>query len=701
MELDQSLLERVAAILSQSTNPDQTVQQTSYAELESLSERPDFLLYLLKLIDDGQNGSSVLAASLFRRYLKSASPEMIHFIEQAAGPILLKACASPQISLVRQVASLAAAIYRDFQIPILGNVGEICVAFLKNEETVPNGLWIAFEILTFGIDLGEEFACVIHSFLLTEYSDLVLQIANLMTPLHTEVIRSSILPLAFQNLDKFSDIGIREIVQIVGYLISIGDYSELFIEFLLSALEKCEMVALAAAKVFRVHREMPLQPKAVVILFSRLGEDEDLNSYNLSNVCLDTLRCLLVNHGEVSTILMPLIEEGFKQEKTIVNAIRAMAVLQEILPAELVAQVWSSVIPYIGSPNTTSASYCLSRIALSHPEFQTQALKTLFEVLLQSPPETRIHVEGQLSELVAHLDGLPSEPYIEICLEVLKTVGPDEIISMFFLIGNMCQAIGSFEGDPHVAALMELGMKAFKEENALFIGSIHLFGNLLVKCPSMFVEIIRLTSDTVLNCLDSVDGEHSLYLWLWTFLRNAVVGASAAGADINAFLLAVCEKVHSFLTFQDNPFVRGRCWYFILALFETGNTAVCGAIITTIMTVIVNTSMDEDLHVLGKIAEVLYIILDFFQGKLESPLAVCLMNLMTEGYRYNVSDENLDRQNIASVMLKLFSLDQHFVFDASSVQDLMNTLCAMENGKKKAEAQKYFSLLFAKQAART
>ena len=697
METEPSVLARIEFVLSQSTNPDQSAQQSCYSELESLSARPDFLPSLLLLIDRDSNGSAVLAASLMRHYLKLASPEMVKWVAEAAGPVFVR-CFSKSLPLVRQVATLAATFYEVFQIAVVGDVGQLCVNLLKEPSTVGNALWIAYEMAPSGVDLGCEFVSCLHNFLLTEHRDVVMRIAKFMLPMHEAAIKETILPLAFQHVREFSDEGLKDLVQMVGHVVE-QDQSQVFIDFLVKALECNEMVALAAAKVFRVNTAIPFQPNAVKILFTRLGEEENIHCYNISYASLMTIRQLVVNHQEARQALMSLILAGFADQATRVNSILALAVVQEMLDGEDLRKVWDSVLPHLESPAKTSASYCIANIGMFHSEYREMALEALFKLLVQSPSEVRIQVEANLSLLVAYLDGIPSEPYLGLLLEVMKRVEPDELISMFFLLGNFCQAVSSFEGDPHVKDLIDLGVKAFKEDNALFIGAIHLFGNLLIKCPSLFMSIFELTSGTILNCLNSLDEEHSLYLWVWKFLQNAVVGSAATGANINSMLIAVCEKLPAFLTFPNNAYVRQHAWSFVLALWETKNMEVCSAIVTSLMTIIINTRDDEDLQVVGKIAEVLYFILDFFQGKLESPLAIRLTNVMAEGYRYSVGDDNVDRQNIACTMLKLFSVDQRLNFEAALVQDLMQTLCAMPNSVKKSESQEFFKLLFAKQAA--
>lgn len=706
-QLDDSYINKTLIFLKQTIISPSS--QDVFEEFLTLSQDPLFLYSLFFVLINQSIDMNIRAQSciLIRKIISTLcnTEDLFNFIENLNfhDNITYIFEMEPCV-LVRQVASLLSLLKFKFNIDVFPNLSNYLNTIIDIVNISENAFIFACEYIDEAKNTGkcisfdEKFAKNICNFVGVKENRIgvkALKIINYLTFLFMDYYREMLVPNLLKFFDNFDEEEQRYVVLIAGNFLNNMSYakdSEL-IDFVISCISnQYESVGIAAAEIFEYCQMIPFQEKALFQLFIYSGFDFDLIQYNLSNQCLYTIAKILeLYHDNVLEYLTPKIHDSLlsNDENLIRCGLRCYAIVNTKF--DNLDDVFNFIVPLLNSSLVCDASYCLSSIAKMYLQYRYQVINLLFNSLKNEifTSEIRCFIEQNISLLLVGVK-LPTEPYLNIIIELLNKIEEIEVNSLLYLLGEFLGVI-DLKDEEHLKMIFQIGLNLFKSNDSAFIASFHIFGNLLSKSKDLFIQILNVVLNKSIECLESND--IILISWILYFYRQAMSLSKNYEISIENILDKVITKVIQLVQPDNNSEVKRVGWDLIDSLRYNYINLFLKYSEDFLNTIFLIDPSNETIEVIGTISSLLSFYIEVIGKEFVSAKGHDIISILTIGLRYSVEDTNIYKKEVAKCAAKFYMFQNQMPNEI--YQELMQIFTSMDDDEKK-DYSKYLSALYEK-----
>lgn len=421
-------------MLENATVHDSYVQEKNWVILEKYSSHPSFCVYLLFCLksDDLSIDARCTAASLMRRYICSVGIEYRKIIKTDVGPIAEKILNSNPCSFSSAISALIASMIPDYGSSVFPNLNQTIIHLLSDENTIYTGLELLNELLLIGFSPDSSFIEALVGLLDSEYLVLILKVECLFAQKYPEMVKNCVLSALFGQIENLSDEALKEMVDISCTILS-QEYDDVLVEFLFYCMNSDnEIVSIPSVAAFNNNENIPYIEQITKKIYFLLSTNDEINDYNLSSQCIDTLEyiCSIYTEETLSTLL-PII--NLSEKEGIICSLRGLSVLSKYL--ENIDSVFLEMTGNINDVHKNEIIFSISKISFNHPSMIPETYSILFPFLNDSNGSTRMQTMRCLTELFP-LYSPNTSLYIRYIINSFEIMPIDEKFLFYSLIAD-------------------------------------------------------------------------------------------------------------------------------------------------------------------------------------------------------------------------------------------------------------------------
>lgn len=664
-------------------------QELFFQNLSILQSQPQFPFALLKIISNQELSISIRikAIGLLRPVLSSIDDELIDDFWKEADSNLFYALRIPFSNLVNEIAILLSEIYSNFKertiSPIFPYLNDKLVETIQIPEFVENALTFAIDFGNFKI-LYVSFAELLPNFVLSEYSEKVIELASLLT-LHWELFEEKIIPIIFEHLEELSINSIKYTCLLIGNILK-HHRPQILIDFIIQCIEnENDMIVFAAIESIYNNQMIMYQENLILALYKRLGNDANLCECNVSTLCLDELsRRYSDEYAKVNLLLEKKINESFESENEddIRCAIRCFSIL-DIKDDDDLDKALNLLANFLNSNFPVDASYSMTELTKKHPNFFPKVFEVVFQVLSSDSSEVRyqifdflfdlsITIEPELSSEIK--DQFQSEPFLGILLENIQNddIQYDEFLRILKLIGSFCSIVQSFEVEDF-NTLVQITIEILNKNSDLVVECFHIFSSIIGKHKEVFVQLFEEIGPIVWSFIEEhqIEDEKELK-YLFIFFSKSVESASkfeVINEEFNKVISHVCEFAIVCINPSYSFLIQKYGWIFLynIILYDK---EVFDAFKENIIGLLVFISSKTNLEIIGIKCQFIIVFIDQYENDLNDEIKKSFIDVCYRGIEENVSDDEIDRQMCILCLMRLALKTPDFDIDENTMEDI-------------------------------